>query len=165
MKIRNKLIELIDEKGSDFEYYGAECIADHLIANNVIVLPCKPGDTVWRIRKFCEENTGMRECFRPSIEFAQNCPNYVEGYYESEEYCDACDDHLDSSYCSLDLKILCNTCKERFAMQPEFFDFAMTTRVFGTPMFNENTELEDTLFLTKEAAQKALEDYIYEEKL
>jgi hypothetical protein len=33
----------------------AEQIADHLIANNVIVLPCAIGSTVWIVSKNCTE--------------------------------------------------------------------------------------------------------------
>lgn len=33
----------------------AEQIADHLIANNVIVLPCAIGSTVWIVSKACAE--------------------------------------------------------------------------------------------------------------
>ncbi len=48
MNDREKLIELLDEKCYD-EWYGNDEIADHLLANGVIVLPCKVGDTVWEI--------------------------------------------------------------------------------------------------------------------
>ena len=44
--MREKLIELLEGKVYD-EWYGNEEIADHLLANGVIVLPCKVGDTVY----------------------------------------------------------------------------------------------------------------------
>lgn len=162
-KLRDKLVELIDEAGTNLEYCGAGCIADHLIANNTIVLPCKPGDTVWKVRKFCQRSTGIHECFKPSVEFTESCPNYVEGYYHIEDYCDACGDPDDAMQCSFDLKLHCSACKERFAVQPVFFDFSMLTRVFGTALFDEAVDLKDTVFLTKEAAQKAMENYLKEE--
>jgi hypothetical protein len=34
---------------------SAEQIAEHLIANNVIVLPCAIGSTVWIVSKACAE--------------------------------------------------------------------------------------------------------------
>ncbi len=47
--MREKLIELLGQ----VQYLGGleEKVADHLLANGVIVLPCKVGDTVWRISK------------------------------------------------------------------------------------------------------------------
>lgn len=65
--MRDKLIELLakhcqmkDKRcvGCDEgEHYHPECkeerfgrIADHLLANGVIVLPCKVGDTVWTVK-------------------------------------------------------------------------------------------------------------------
>lgn len=49
MTDREKLIELLRE----VQYLGGleEKIADHLIANGIIVLPCKVGDTVYIIRE------------------------------------------------------------------------------------------------------------------
>ena len=47
--------------------YGAP--ADHLLANGVIVLPCKVGDTVWRVRP---ELCVYRE--------KDACANYCEGF-------------------------------------------------------------------------------------
>lgn len=42
--MRDRLIELIKDI---VHPYFAETIADHLLANGVIVPPCKVGDTVW----------------------------------------------------------------------------------------------------------------------
>ena len=56
-KQRERLVELLKET---FEYTRGTCIdfdeaaeinADYLIANNVVVLPCKVGDTVYRVAK------------------------------------------------------------------------------------------------------------------
>lgn len=46
MTDREKLVELIEQ----VYYCSIEELADHLLANGVIVLPCKVGDTVWFIR-------------------------------------------------------------------------------------------------------------------
>ncbi len=58
---RERLIELHEEAGAEWDYYVDECInegkvpnktydefhADHLLANGVIVPPCKVGDMVY----------------------------------------------------------------------------------------------------------------------
>lgn len=63
MTDRDKLIELHEEAGVEWNYYVDECInegkvpsktydefhADHLLANGVIVPPCKVGDIVWNV--------------------------------------------------------------------------------------------------------------------
>jgi hypothetical protein len=51
--MRDRLIELLDECRG-IEGVGMELIekkADHLLANGVIVPPCKVGDTVYRVAK------------------------------------------------------------------------------------------------------------------
>lgn len=58
MSQKQKLITLINStpKSEDKRKKNtAEQIADHLIANNVIVLPCAIGDTVWIVSKVCTE--------------------------------------------------------------------------------------------------------------
>ena len=51
------MIELIRHRRYSYDnILGIDCgtIADHLLANGVVVLPCKVGDTVYRIsQKFC----------------------------------------------------------------------------------------------------------------
>ena len=55
--MRDRLIELIKKVpygvsvGAKFEQYFCKKVADHLLANGVIVPPCKVGDTVYRISK------------------------------------------------------------------------------------------------------------------
>ena len=162
MPDREKLIELLLKVDYALDTDGkkardtAEFIADYLIANGVIISLCKEGDTVYKIVKFCEENTGYKEFYRPSKEFADNCPHLEPAEWECSESCKACDDYDDASYCSLYLKILCDTCKERIAIQRDRFSFAMMRRVFNTPMFDKSIELKDMLFLTYEEAEHAL---------
>ena len=50
MNERDRLIELIDEAINDEETSYSN-IADYLLANGVIVLPCKVGAKVWFIKK------------------------------------------------------------------------------------------------------------------
>lgn len=47
--MRERLIELIIQSVSGCARNWAETIADYLIKNNVVVLPCKVGDTVYYI--------------------------------------------------------------------------------------------------------------------
>lgn len=53
MTQREKLIGLI--LNPNLRLAEAEKIADNLIANNVIVLPCALGSTVWIVSKACAE--------------------------------------------------------------------------------------------------------------
>lgn len=49
--MKDRLIELLYEKlNFDFLSHQIEALADYLLANGVIVPPCKVGDTVWFIR-------------------------------------------------------------------------------------------------------------------
>lgn len=132
-------------------------IVDHLLANGVIVSPCKVGDTVYHIRKFCESNEDYKEFYRPSKEFEKNCP-YLEpqSWYDDCDKCKAIEDYDKSCYCTLDLKIHCAACKSRLAIQREKFTYGMMTRVFNTPMFSENTPQEDILYLTEKEAEDAI---------
>ena len=48
--MRDRLIELLEEKlNFEFLSHQIEALADYLLANGVIVPPCKVGDTVWII--------------------------------------------------------------------------------------------------------------------
>ena len=57
MTQRDKLIKLINNTPRPDKRckLTTEQIADHLIANNVIVLPCAIGSTVWIVSKSCTE--------------------------------------------------------------------------------------------------------------
>ena len=47
--MRERLIEMIQNSVGGCARYWAEVIADHLLANGVIVPPCKVGEWVWCI--------------------------------------------------------------------------------------------------------------------
>lgn len=49
--MRDRLIELLRKSGASFERALPEDIADYLLANGVIVPPCKVGDTVYSINR------------------------------------------------------------------------------------------------------------------
>ena len=51
-KQRERLVELIQASVNGCARNWAETIADYLLANGVVVPPCKVGDTVWYINKY-----------------------------------------------------------------------------------------------------------------
>ena len=56
MTQRDKLVALIMGANTDtVSLANAERLADRLIANNVFVLPCAIGSTVWIVSKNCTE--------------------------------------------------------------------------------------------------------------
>ena len=126
----------------------------------LLEFPCKLEDTVYRIVKYCEENTGYKNFYKPSIEFTKNCIHYEPQNWDIPERCKACDDWDDADYCSLYLDILHDACKERFAIRKEKFQLSMRCQIYNTPMFDEKTSLRDVLFLSQEEAEKVLAEYI-----
>lgn len=119
-------------------------------------LPCKEGTSIYCIKKDCERNCGRMEEFKPTKEFDTNCVHYHPDFYECEEYCDCQDDY--EHYCSLNLEIYCELCKERLTIHKDYFSLSKITQIYGTAQFNPNTKLEDTYFLTVEEAQKKIEE-------
>lgn len=166
-KQRERLVELLNKKydhfcdqcGMNKDSHYTESLADYLLANGVIVLPCKVGDTVYKIRKFCGINTGYKEFYRPSKEFEENC-QYLDpqSWYDDCDRCKAVEDYDEGCYCDLNVKIFCDTCKSRLAIQKEKFTYGMMTRVFNTPMFDKNTSDEDILYITKEEAEAKMKE-------
>ena len=123
-------------------------------------LPCKEGTPIYYIRKDCERNCGRREEFKPTKEFKDDCECFESEFYERPEYCkfvsDIDDD--DSEYCSLNLKIFCDKCKDRLTIHKDYFKLSYIHRVYNTPQFNPNTKLEDTYFLTTEEAAEKIKE-------
>lgn len=70
MQGRERLIELLKH---EFGTKVSEITADYLLANGVIVPPCKVGDTVYCIAELC----GNCECFNEPMreEFIETCRN------------------------------------------------------------------------------------------
>lgn len=125
----------------------------------LVVLPCKEGDTIYRIVKFCGENMGCKEFYRLSIEFENDCEYFEPVYYAGDcERCNAeiIDDDKERWYCSHNLDILCEKCKDRFAIQKDIFTFSKIRQIYDTPMFNDNLSLEDIYYLSLEEAENAL---------
>lgn len=129
----------------------------------LVVLPCKEGDTVYKIVKFCGENTGYYEFYKPSVEFESDCEYFEPAcYMDDSERCNAKieDDDKEPWYCSLNLDVLCEKCKSRFAIQKDKFTLSMVRQVFNTPMFKENIFLEDVYYLSFEEAEEALSELL-----
>ena len=61
MKDRDRLIELLRKSGASFENALPEEIADYLLANGVIVLPCKIGQKLYDATEF------FNGCLYPEI--------------------------------------------------------------------------------------------------
>lgn len=163
--VNNNLLEGISNILKSFyksvDFSSVEDVAKYLVNNNVIVLPCAKGSVVYKIRKFCEWNTGYAEEYKPSIEFEKNCPYFEpQEYMEDVESCKAAEDRDQGDYCSLYLNIICDKCKERFAIQKDRFDYSMLNRVYNTVMFDENTSLEDRVYLSMEDAEKVLKELL-----
>ena len=84
MTQREKLIELI-KSGGLLIPGGAEKISDYLLANGVIVPPCKVGDTVYKISR-----NKVKECevIFIGISADEKCShfNFVENYADGTFY-------------------------------------------------------------------------------
>ena len=52
--MRDRLIELLRKSGVSFEYATPQEIADRLLAEGVIVPPCKVGDVVYTLVNWCD---------------------------------------------------------------------------------------------------------------
>lgn len=135
--MRDRLIELIGSKVC--EAYSPTCdewqphscekcfanscrigdLADYLLANGVVVPPCKVGDTVYEIEKSC-----------------LRCMHFVDG-----DYSNFCECTLDDSK----LMFECDFDKECcYDIVPKRFDFGMIERI-GKTVFLTKEEAEKAL--------------------
>lgn len=62
MTERERLVELL-KKADDFTYSLENELADYLLANGVVVLPCKIGDTVYEAEKYCDNGAVCLRCY------------------------------------------------------------------------------------------------------
>ena len=67
------------------------------------------------------------------------------------------DSYCDYDYCSLDLKIICDKCKDRLTIRKDYFKLSYMDKVYNTLQFDPTTKLENTYFLTIEEAQEKIE--------
>lgn len=93
--MKDRLIELIKHipygvsVGAKFEQHFCEKVADHLLANGVIVPPCKVGDTLWvnwlRFKEKYETHPVTVYAFRCDTK-KNNMRICVEGQFEISAY-------------------------------------------------------------------------------
>ena len=117
--MRERLIELILEGmrkyHTDGKQYLRESIADYLLANGVIIPPCKVGDTVYVIPT--KEN-GM-------------------SFIEPREITYILDSGRDKSYCSVDLNYKLKGFKSK--------DYSISEEMFDKTVFLTREEAEQAL--------------------
>lgn len=118
-------------------------------------LPCALGTPLYYIEKGCDCDHYKDE-FKVSGEFDKMCPHYHPNFYEQVEYCDCQEDG--EGYCSLNLEMYCNRCKERLIIRKEPFELKHINRVYGTEQFDKNTALRDVRFLTSADADDFIEE-------
>ena len=80
--MRERLIELIADAVGGCSTYWAGLIADHLLANGVIVPPCKVGDVVYFITS-TEEGLEVEEAQIEEINYDGDLLSYLA----SSKYC------------------------------------------------------------------------------
>lgn len=133
--------------------------------HNVIVMPCKDGDTVYRIRRMCDCNKTNLEKYAATKQFDYPCE-----LYEKNDDGELCRGTLNRAYpiqfCTITAIIYCDECVDRFTVEPCTYSSEDYKRVANTPSFNRNIPLYDMLFLTKEEAEKKIKEVIdvWEEK-
>ena len=124
----------------------------------LIMLPCREGDTIYRIRKFCGDNVGYKDFYKPSVEFTSDCEYFDPACCAGD--CERClaeiQGDYDRWYCSTNIAILCNRCKDRLAIQKDIFTLSKIRQVYGTPMFDAATDPEEIYYLSINEAEKVL---------
>lgn len=163
--IKAELHELLSMALGDVEITDAEIdiVVNYIFDNNVLPLPAMPGDILYEIRKVCDTNDGRREEYKPNIEYDTPCKYYEPAsWYDDSDSCRAVEDYFEGSYCDLNLKVFCDECKNRFAIQKTTFQWSDMDRVVGTAMYKEDTELFHRKYLTEEDAKEALEEILNE---
>lgn len=166
--MKDKLVEILRKPTPIIKGYAtvgetrmsivdAEKIADRLLAEGIVVMPCKIGATIYRIDKACDANNGLKEEYKCSPEFDKNCELFEDDYWERPHFCKKLGS-FDGDYCKFNLDIVCDNCKERLCIQKEIFNYDKMTQIYATPMFNKDTELYDTYFLTAEEATAKLRE-------
>lgn len=84
-KQRERLVELIKKVpygvsvGAKFEQHFCEKMADHLIANNVVVLPLKVGDRIYRLdiinNKIIDWTIARIDIYEEEVVYCDDCFN------------------------------------------------------------------------------------------
>ena len=146
--MRDRLIELHNEAGAEWDYYLDECInngempsktydefhADYLLANGVIVPPCKVGDKVYILEEKCKYSGEKNEPWN-------SCNQYWDNVYKNGMWgCAGKDKKGNKIYCKQKEMV-------RYTKEVEYslLLYSNPTKVLG-----------ENLFLTKEEAEAEL---------
>lgn len=132
MTDRDRLIELI----SQIQYMGGleSRLAEHLLANGIIVPPCKVGDTVYTVGDI--DGHQIKECKVRFFHFESAEGLDVDVYFDCDDNCDGCYFNAwRQSYCG------------EWDCENAYGQSCIPISDFGK-----------TVFLTKEEAEKALKE-------
>ena len=130
--MRDKLIKLI-KYCTSCEECRDEDIADHLLANGVIVPPCKVGDTVWLLQKRCKYAGDENKPW-------ENCGQYWDNVCKKEMWgCAGKDDEGHTFPCE----------KKELVWYAKEMEYSLA-------LYSPNIVQGENLFLTREEAERAL---------
>lgn len=137
MNDREMLERLIAIGGFFSRSADAEKCVDHLLANGVIVLPCRPGDTVYEVKN--------------NTDACDDCPSYFCGFGDC--WCDKVEDIDERAYPQIADRPLC---EKQFM---EVVAYVPDERY----IFNHRELFGKTIFLTREEAEAALRQLLKKE--
>lgn len=146
MTQKDRLIELLHDWGTkNTDGINADSVAKHLLENNVMVLPCKVGDTVYIIEK-CENIDSQLD---GTLWNSDGSHGTATGYYcPYEDYCPH-----DTDDCKMvrdKYAIFKDTVKEIYIYEEDML--ILFENCYGRYIKN----FGKTIFLTREEAEKAL---------
>lgn len=148
MTQKDRLIELLHDWGTkNTDGINADSVAKHLLENNVMVLPCKVGDTVYIIEK-CENIDSQLD---GTLWNSDGSHGTATGYYCPYEDC--CPHDTDDCKMVRDkYAIFKDTVKEIYIYEEDML--ILFENCYGRYIKN----FGKTIFLTREEAEKALKD-------
>jgi hypothetical protein len=142
--MREKLIEILrkaewDDKLHWLDLYdlvaSADSFADYLLANGVIVLPCKVGDTVWLLQKKCKHAGEKNEPWNV-------CDCYWENVLQRGMWgCRGKDENGNPIVCE----------RKEMVLYAEEMEYSLV-------LYADHIVLGKNLFLTREDAEAALKE-------
>ena len=133
---RDRLIELLIDSSRYIDEQRGEVIADYLLANGIIVPPCKVGDTVYILKDKCKHSGEKNEPWN-------SCNQYWDNVYKNGMWgCAGKDKKGNEIYCKQKEMV-------RYIKESEYslLLYSDPTKVLG-----------ENLFLTKEEAEEKLKE-------
>jgi hypothetical protein len=104
--MRDRLIELIKQGNGGYDFVSLKRIADHLLANGVIVPPCKVGDDIY----WLNNETNEVECQKNDIKAV--C-YYGDGKFKVVSRCEETPEDIGTVWCFLTKEEAERALKER----------------------------------------------------